>query len=908
MRLQLPRIITLALLLLVILTAPVLSNDLDDLSWGEPGENVAEGIVTIIVTHDVFPLKLKTIDSRAYTGVSSIDMVADAYSFTKIRKTFRMPEPPSKGKVDLSRFYTVWFSELIHPRDVIEELLACPEVELAEYVPLNRDLFTPDDAQYGSQWHLTKCNLPDAWETTKGSPDIIIGIVDDGMDMEIDEYGDIHIHPDILPNIWVNPGEDLDGDGEISWEEWNNRDDDNNGFIDDFHGWDFPSDDNWPDDYWADSGQGGHGTHVAGCASAATNNEIGVAAPGFSAKIMVSAQYNPRDPDTQILGHMGIEYCALNGADIINLSYGLLGRGFQAEKSAIEYALEEGSIIFAGAGNDDVEDDEDNNTHFYPCAYDGVIGVGASDRSDDKADFSTYGSYTDVITPGVGIRSTYPRLSYASLQGTSMSSPFAAGIGALLLSIRPNLTNEEMLEMMQATAVDISEQNADYPGIKYRLDAGYLINSLVPQYDLLEWAFEEISGDGDKRLEPGEEFAISFKLENMESYNDATNATVTFVSDDSTLIPINEVVEIGDIASGETVSLEAAQSVSFRISEDAEVHYSGCSIQIYSDEEYTKVFDFSTIIGHTDYLVIDDDGGEIFERYYSDDLDTLGYVHEMWSVEEDGEIPSADLNTYRFVFWETGKNETPLSENEMRLITSYLHQGRTLFISGQYIGDQVGNTEFHEKVLHAEHLSDDTGARQLLAVADHPLVGGTALFLQGSGGASNTSSPSSMKPLEGAEALYNYGSDGTGEPGAIYYRDEFRYALAYFGFPFEAVSGLIGSTLRIDVFQIILEDIQKLDVSDPIDAQLPNQFEITALYPNPFNPELSIGISVPLQSNFTVSVFDINGRLVETLHNGRTQPGQHTLEWDAQNSSAGVYFVNLQWEQGNQVAKAILMK
>ena len=390
-------------------------------------------------------------------------------------------------------------------------------------------------------------------------------------------------------------------------------------------------------------------------------------------------------------------------------------------------------------------------------------------------------------------------------------------------------------------------------------------------------------------------------------YSDANDVVVTLTTDDEWISIVNGVIEIGDFENGATISLEDQSRPTFIVDEEAPVHYSGFALSLNSDEEYEKVFDLPMTVGHPLYMIVDDDGGENYQRHYSSDLDSNNFVHEIWSIDDKGLLEQDYLNAFSHVVWQTGIEEQPLDAEEQTLIEGYLRQGGYLLLSGQYIGDDIGDSEFHEEVLHALHVADNTSQRRLLGVPEHELFDSISLVLQGSGGAANSRSPSSMEPLDGAEIIFNYGTNGEGAAGAISYSGE-DYTLFYFGFALEAVSGLVNSTRRQIVVNKIIEHFMNLDVEQFETKPVPADFKLTRLHPNPFNASTSIQVEVPGLQEFSVEVFDLSGRLVELIHSGVSNPGQRTFSWNGDGLPAGVYMVQLAWQGGVETQKAVLMK
>ena len=257
-----------------------------------------------------------------------------------------------------------------------------------------------------------------AWDITTGSQNVVVAVIDTGID---------YTNPDLAENIWTNPGE-IAGNG---------VDDDNNGFIDDVHGYDFCKNDGDPMD------ENGHGTHCSGTIAARGNNGIGVTGINWRCKLMAC-----RFLDEKGSGSVGdaidaINYAVANGADILSNSWG--GGGYSvALAAAITNAKNNGVLFVAAAGNDSADSDSSPQ---YPSGYNisNVIAVAATDHTDALADFSNYGRNTVHLgAPGVYILSTVLNNRYAYYSGTSMATPHVAGVAALLLAYNPSMSLSEL--------------------------------------------------------------------------------------------------------------------------------------------------------------------------------------------------------------------------------------------------------------------------------------------------------------------------------------------------------------------------------------------------------------------------------------------------------------------------------
>lgn len=300
---------------------------------------------------------------------------------------------------------------------------AQPEVRYAEPDFIRHTQLIPNDPRFGDLWAMNNTgqsgglynfdiDAPEAWDLFTGASGVVLASIDTGVDMD---------HQD-LPGMWTNPGE-IPGNG---------IDDDNNGFIDDIHGWDFVNNDNDPTDDHS------HGTHTMGTATAVGNNGLGVAGVGWGAQIMAVKICNLYGscPDSAIIP--GIDYATANGARVSNNSWG--GGGFsQATFDAISRADAAGVLFVAAAGDNGSNNDV---SPFYPASYNlpNIIAVASVDRFGGLSYFSNYGATTvDLAAPGSDILSTTPNNTYSYMSGTSMATPHVTGAVAFIMAFNPTL-------------------------------------------------------------------------------------------------------------------------------------------------------------------------------------------------------------------------------------------------------------------------------------------------------------------------------------------------------------------------------------------------------------------------------------------------------------------------------------
>jgi len=330
--------------------------------------------------------------------------------------------------------YIITLDDVQEPDDIITldevQTTSPTEENLATITP---QITTPNDPSYPLLWGLNNTgqtggtpdadiDAPEAWDIQTGNPNTVIGVIDTGVDYN---------HPDLVDNIWTNPGE-IGGDG---------IDNDNNGYIDDVRGWDFAYNDNDPMDVH------GHGTHVSGTIAAKGNNSVGVTGVAWNAKIMPLKFLNDIGSGRTSNAILALNYATANGIKITNNSWGG-GPDSQGLRDAINSAGQQGALFIAAAGNGSQNTDI---TPLYPASYNlsNIISVASTDHNDALSIFNNGGSNygltsVDLGAPGSDIYSTTPGGTYGYKSGTSMASPHVAGGAALVWSQNPNWTAQQV--------------------------------------------------------------------------------------------------------------------------------------------------------------------------------------------------------------------------------------------------------------------------------------------------------------------------------------------------------------------------------------------------------------------------------------------------------------------------------
>lgn len=352
---------------------------------------------------------------------------------------------------------------------------------------------------YPDLWAPELIGAPTAWAHTNGAG-VVVAVVDSGVD-----YG----HPDLTANVWQNAGE-LGTDALGRDKRFNGVDDDGNGFVDDWRGYNFASAGSAlaPNDPMDDVG---HGTHVAGTVAAVAGNGLGIVgvAPGASVMAVKAFRQDGTALESDLIA--AISYAARNGARVINASWGLLSS--EPDRAMID-AVDEahdtyGAVVVAAAGNTAVDLGRQGalGDGFYPAAAQSAIAVGATTHLDEHAVFSNFGAKIDVVAPGGGEndlglvrpdRSILSLLSskagpgltsfgqlvvggqYLRQAGTSMAAPHVSATAALVLAAHPEATAEEVRQAIRAGSIDVGPAGWDAIMGYGRLDAGRSVSIAAP--------------------------------------------------------------------------------------------------------------------------------------------------------------------------------------------------------------------------------------------------------------------------------------------------------------------------------------------------------------------------------------------------------------------------------------------
>lgn len=883
----------------------------------------------------------------------------------KVRKEFSATQTLFKGTTSLQRIFCLSLNNNESPIEIAKRLSKLSEVEWAEPKYVRKVCYDPNDEFFltGRQPYLDVIKAKEAWKIAKGSKNVVIGIIDTGVDID---------HPDLAANIFTNkkeiPGNGID-------------EDDGGKFVDDIHGWDFGGLNGTPDnDPREDRSYNNkyHGTHIAGIASAVTDNFFGISSIGFNCTILPVkvSEDNFRDSDGYpeiIFGFEGIKYAVDKGAKIISCSWG--GSNYSKfEQEVIDYAVSNGVLVVAAAGNND------SNESFYPANYKGVFSVGWTNNDDTKSIASNYGKLIDVMAPGTEIYSTWPTISgenpafhYSS--GSSMSAPLVAGLAGLVISKYPNLTIDQVKERIRAACDNIDQKNSST--YNYMLGAGrinaFMAVSENPIYSVraTEVNYPPVHIDDTT--------AIGITFTNY--LNPISNATVTISSNEPFVKIIKPTFETGPLNELGTVKTTNDDFL-FTITNNAPTDTTIYFLMKFDAHDYTgfqwipvninpsfvtqndgKIIasvtnkgglgfsDFScnSLGNGFNYLLGEnllfeggllygispfklDDGIRIKNKSSNDfkvlksiTLTTHNFVNESYSLINDDNANNSRLGIqtqiYSFSFDKAPDDSYIILHFILENTTP--NEIRNLYL-GYFLDWNLSATDFNNDVTVFD--SDDNFVYAYSKEGGRPVVGSVLLSSQGLG---------------------YMGIDSNWKVGEVIFGDGFDdfekwYSISH-GIVNNSVSGDIsyvisGGPINIlpgkeEKFTFAVAAASNMDklrqaikssrdkynsfitsVADK-DQPIANQFVLYQNYPNPFNPITTIRYSIPSASRNSISackvvlkVFDLLGREIRTLVNEEKMPGNYQVKFDGSKLSSGVYFYQLTAGNFSEIKKLMLLK
>ncbi|MGD1005722.1 MAG: S8 family serine peptidase [Ignavibacteriaceae bacterium] len=900
--------------------------------------------------------------SKVQSLPAQLNLKFGRFKFSSAKQMFRTN--PLKTETELDRIVTVKYDSQDDPFYVASKIKGTNnDIEWVEPKYVRRLVFTPNDPGLSLQYYIKNIQAKQAWDISTGDTNVVIGIVDTGVDWP---------HPDLYANIWHN------------WKEINNNWA-GDPYPYDSIGWDFggagdasgnPTPDNNPIE-----DKPVHGTLVAGTADAVTNNGIGVAGIGYKCKIMAVkvAQANEIDPTTGdpyvLYGFEGIQYAVDNGAKVINCSWG--GDGYSnAEQDMINYAIANGALVVAAAGNDA------SSEQFYPADYAGVLSVAATDQNDNVANYSNYGSGVDLAAPGNGIYSTFQPNTYNSESGTSFASPLAAGVAALVFSRFSNYTPLQVAEQVRVNCDNIDALNPTYAYQigKGRLDAyNALADSNSESVRAVNMQFSDAppGGNGNGILEPGETITVGVKFVNY--LRPIQNLTVTLVSMNSFATVNNASFSKSSVGTLDSLDNYSSQ-FSFTLADSIPLDTSVQFRLEYSDGSYLDFQLFNVPVNPSYYtqsgnnvsLTITSKGDLAFNDYpnntegngfqYKNGNNLLFEGALMFGTSantiEDAARDSVDGNAQdnSFAIVQQFKLQTSQDLSYQHGITVFndINSPHKLGITTRLDSYTFTSSPDNNYIILSYSFVNNSKVNISNFYAglyfDWDLVDGngdsTAWDTQGNlGYTKHTTEPFDTLVATALISSTNYsywailndGSDGyfgvyngftpsekwqalssgigkskagvgdisevtSGGPFTIQTGDTLKVAFA-------VAAGNSLSDLRTAITNARTKYSQILTNSTNKNNTLPVSYNLAQNYPNPFNPSTTINYSLSISGLVTIKVYDILGKEIATLVNEEESMGSHSVQFSANGGhSSGVYFYQIR--SGSYIAakKMVLLK
>ncbi len=825
------------------------------------------------------------------------------------------------------------------------EISQMEDVEIAESAPrrwtcTKSTTSLPDDPLMNFQWHLSTVDAFAAWDRVSDASDVVLAVIDNGFDMA---------HPDLYHSFWSNPPE-ANGVGGI--------DDDGNGYVDDIHGWDAYDVDGDPaaPRELTDVDAINHGTHVAGIAAAVHSNGVGITGMAPGVQLMALRAGLGLD----ILVDAGVDaiiYAVDNGADVISMSFGGFG-GSTFERDAIDYALAQGVILVAAAGN------EGSNYPFYPAAYEGVIAVAATDVDDSFAAFSNSGPWLDIAAPGVDVFSTTIG-GYGLISGTSMATPIVSGVVALLLSDSPGLTTEKVrARLHQGSEHLLGEPGPDVHVGRLNAWRATFDDRPAVAYDGLSFEDE----DGDDVIEPGENVDLYLDLELFGK--DASEVTIELLQFDDSVVSSSGISIPGQTTgpfragpfaiSVAATATRGSHPLFFAV--DVDSWRDTITVQVPVDPHWraqrggnmTATFTDFGAVGFLDYA----NGIEIPDGVRVDDL-PLGLLYHGSLLVTDrvrvsdcaygnrsmnrydfeteaggeirGELTSGENQIFAAQYTDAGAGGEAVGVRVTQMTTSSSAEGNyvimefvlspTSYGSQEYVAGIFCDWDIHPlylnsvgydpglRLLYMTGANDNVGAGGIVALGDLPVVGARALNNSEveysdanklSWMTEGTGSAESWTEGDWAQVLaVDVGEASPTMPATV------RFAL---------VAGRDLKEVRTAAEQAHSATGRGLQHSSrEKESRPPENLFLLSPWPNPGNAATRITVDMATSDYLHVCIYNLLGRSVRLIVHRKVGAGQYRFTWDGCDMdgrpvASGIYLIRARAGRVESVRKFVLLR
>jgi hypothetical protein len=419
------------------------------------------------------------------------------------------------------------------------------------------------------------------------------------------------------------------------------------------------------------------------------------------------------------------------------------------------------------------------------------------------------------------------------------------------------------------------------------------------------------SGNGNGFFEPEEILSMSFSVSDLRWLYPpaAEDVTVSVSSDnpDLSFEPTNFL--LGSIPAG--MMVEAPENLLITVSPEADLAFAQIIFEISANGGAYQVTDsLEIVVGHPTLLLVDDDGGDHYQQFFDASLRISDQIYSDYDVSDSGAISLDLLMEFEVAVWLTGdESSNTLTAEDQNNLAQYLESGRSLFITGQDLVEDIGSTAFFTDYLGVSPVAGQvSGYFSLEGVEGDPVSGGQWVMILGAEAGNNQTSPGAIAALPGAEEIFYYTYDPQFRAGGVRY-DSGNFKTVTFSFGAEAISGLAESTPLEDILGSILAWFElTTDVKKDVPEVIVDSFRLGTPFPNPFNPVTTINYQLPKSSMVTLSVYDVSGRQVAELVNGWRDAGAHNVTFDASTLASGLYFYRIEAGGFTDVKKMVLVK
>jgi hypothetical protein len=847
----------------------------------------------------------------------------------------------------LSNIYLATFRGEKSPQEMAELVSTWPGVEYAEpkyYRYISEEI--PNDTGFTIQAeNYEVIAAPQAWELVKGEQgDVIIAIVDGGTEIA---------HSDLSDNIWQN---------QVEVNGITGVDDDGNGFVDDFYGWNFPDQNGDPTGLPGTPSNADHGTHTAGIASAVTNNINGVTGTSWNTTIMGINAGDETQDRIITYGFEGIVYAAENGADIISCSWGSLGGFSHYEREVIDYVTSLGSIVIAAAGNN-----SSDQSH-YPSSYEKVLSIAGTTVEDNRYASTNYGTDIDLAAPAVNIYSTFNDNTYGFATGTSMAAPMVAGVAGLVKTQHPNWNGRQIGEQVRVTVDSLPAEGGQLG--RGRLNAYRALTEDFPSIRLIDHRYEDDNSNGI--IEPGERIYVFITLQNFLAT--ATGVELILSSADSYLTITQPAISISSLTTMEQIEpgIPFVCEVAGNAPADHAIEF---TLQIttneYNDLDYLSL---PVLPGFLDLKInninmtvtsigrignpdpFEETGSVGFTYKLTENLLYEGAIISGTSASQVSSAARAGSGAYDKDFVATADGQISqivnptLSDEESfgQFVDQEAIDPMGIEISQySYAWEDILNDNFilmrfvirNRKPTELDNFhfgwffdwdvdgsSFDTNVIRYDAERKMGLA-----FDAGNGPGAYVGVVSLNDENISFEAIYN---DNLGD-----FTDEKKWQVISSGIAadsagpadvsfviangpltipayatYQLAFALVAGDDSLSLFQHAdfaiarWEEIKLLKLDSEETPLRPKTYQLSQNYPNPFNPITMIDYELRMTGDVELSVYNVLGEKVETLVSKQQQAGKYFIEWDATGLSSGVYFYILRAGDYRAVRKMVVLR